>query len=579
MVNPFVLLVPYLLAMLYALIGKNGKNKHVGYVGSLAGIVTIILMFFVGTGFWSTNWFSVAGYVFELSFLLDTIGSLLVYVIGGIGAFVFFYSVGYLGKHEDLRRYYFLLSLFAMSMIGVVSAGNLFQMFFFWELVGVSSFLLIGFWHHKQAAVDASRKAFITIIVGDVFFLAGIFLLWLNYGTFDIQTILQSLQADKLTLFAGAGIIIGGISKSAQFPLHDWLPDAMEGPTPVSAFLHSATMVKAGLFVIARFLPLLVIVGLTKWLLAIAVITILISGLLALVEYDIKRVLAYSTMNQLAFILLGLSLGALSAGMFHLLTHSVFKALLFFSAGIAIHAAGSQDLRSIHLKFGWNAFTVSTVIGVLGLAGLIPFSGFFSKEAILESVLHARIEIVLFFCLAIFVSAAYIFRWLFLLMGKKQVKSNFQMLAPLPVLAFLTVVGGLGASAFFGLWGEEMHFFGMSAILSTILVLAGAVIAYLIYVRKWHIEWLSQSTFAEICRERFLVDRLYVFCGEVFAAIGVLCKKIDDGLINRAVRGSGEFFVLMGNYFRKFHSGSVQTYVFASVLGFIVLAIVLGVLV
>jgi NADH-quinone oxidoreductase subunit L len=575
MVTAYLLPVPFLIAGIIALFRKE---KWVGYVGSVAGIITFLLVLQLWAdsfrGVVSTNWFSAAGVTFVWSVLIDNLSLLMSAIVAGIGTFIFLYSAGYLEAHEDLSRYYAELALFASAMIGVITSANLFQLFFCWELVGVSSYLLIGFWHEKESAIAAARKAFITIIIGDAFLLAGILLLWKSYGTFDIQTILASMQMNQLTMLAGFCIIIGAISKSAQFPLHAWLPDAMEGPTPVSAFLHSATMVKAGLFLIVRMLPLIVLVGLSPLLVVIAVITILISACCALVENDVKRVLAYSTMNQLAFILLAIGLGATVAGLYHLLNHSIFKALLFMSAGIMIHAAGTQDITKMRLKLGWNILAVCTAIGAWALAGLPPFSGFFSKDAIFEAVLESQNgALIFFFCAAVILSAAYIFRWFFLIFAKdgKEAHMNWEMRAPLPVLAFLTVVGGAAMLSFYAWWGADVHF-GIVMLISTILGATGFLIAYIIYYKKsMPVDALASSAMARYFKARFLLDDLYAALANVVEEIGAIFMHVDERIINRFLEGLARFFSRLAALLRKIISGRSTSYVTAVIVGFILI--------
>jgi len=569
----YLIPVPFILVMLYALVVPNGKNRHVGYLGAIAGIVTLLLAWTATSA--TIPWFSLAGWTISVSAMMDTVSIVLASLVAGIGIFVFLYSVGYFKKGEDLKRYYVLLALFAWSMLGVVIAGNLFQLFFCWELVGVSSYLLIGFWHKREEARRAAAKAILTILTGDVFFLIGILVLAWHYNTIDITQLLSMLKPDGLTTLAGVGIILGGISKSAQFPLHGWLPDAMAGPTPVSAFLHSATMVKAGLFVIVRFLPLLVLTGLTPLLTAIALITIVMSGMMALVEKDIKRVLAYSTMNQLAFMLLAFSLGAVVAGLFHMVTHAIFKALLFFVAGIVIHTTSTQDLTKTHIKWSWTLVPVSALVGVLALAGVVPFAGFFSKEAIFETVLHASWPIILVFTVAIMLSAAYIFRWFFLIFGKtgRTAKGSWELFASLPVLAFLALCGGFLRYVF---W-DEPHALGVTALLSTALLALGVLAAYEIFVRKHRMSWLIQSPFAEVSRQRFLMNNVYNFFARVVMVIGRIILWIDESVIDRSIRLLGRFFTSVSAFLRHAQSGNVQTYLAVFILGFLILAVIMGV--
>jgi NADH-quinone oxidoreductase subunit L len=576
----YLIPAPFLLVMIAALLWPR-RSEYVGYLGAAAGLVTLALVYLTwrsGTPGGELEWFAVAGTMFTWSVMVDQLSLLLAGIVAGIGTFIFLYSVGYMDASEELRRYYAELALFATSMLAVVMSANLFQLFFAWELVGVSSYLLIGYWHDRKTAIAAARKAFITIIIGDAFLLAGIFLLWKGYGTFAIAPILEAARADTITTIAGLFIIIGAISKSAQFPLHAWLPDAMEGPTPVSAFLHSATMVKAGLFLVARFLPLLAIAGLSPVLIIIAVITIIISACMALVENDIKRVLAYSTMNQLAFILLAFGLGATVAGLYHLLNHSVFKALLFMAAGVIIHLAGTQDIRQMELKLGWNVLAVTTAIGALALAGLPPLSGFFSKDAIFEQILHTgNAALILVFSIAIIMSAAYISRWYLLIFRRNGSVAHvhWQMRAPLPILAALVVFGGLITGMFYSWWDSSASASLFAGVLSTILALAGFGIAYAIYWRGMDINWLSRSSMAEFFRQRFLLDDLGSALASAVQGIGKAMVWVDTHIVDRTVVGVGHMLSAVGALLRRFISGHPTNYLFAFVIGFIIIIITL----
>lgn len=577
--------LPFLLVGLLALVLPR-QSKFAGYIGSLAGLLTVLLSIAVWNahGSFTVTWFSLFGESITWGAFVDPLSLLLSILIAGIGTLIFLYSTAYFDEGEDLRRFFFLLSLFASSMLGVVLSTNLLQLFFCWELVGVSSFLLIGFWHKKASAVRAAKKAFLTIILGDVFLFLGILSLRLSYGTFDIQTILSSLHFDTLTVLGAIGILIGAISKSAQFPLHAWLPDAMEGPTPVSAFLHSATMVKAGLFLVARMLPLLILAGLGNTLVAIAIITIFLSALIALVETDVKRVLAYSTMNHLAFILLALGLGATGAGLYHLATHSVAKALLFLSAGVIIHMAGTQDMTKMNLHGGWGLLSICSLLGVASLAGIPPFSGFFSKDAIFESVIHTQNPLLIgAFSVAIFLSSLYLFRWYFMVFHPKTdlFSSNshaknsihWQMLLPLVILAIpVAVLGALGTLISSWLGAEPGHF-GVVAVVSIILSLLGFFTAYMAFRKNLSFSWISDSSFAMACRAKFLLDDMTLWVGMIFSRLSSGVAWADDAIVNRGVRGVGTSITGVGSSMRKIQTGKSSTYLVAFILGAIMLII------
>jgi NADH-quinone oxidoreductase subunit L len=569
----YLIPLPFLLVAVLALLRRS---KIWGYLGVAAGVATLALvkLSWGAPGTTEIAWFTVQQMTFSWSVLIDNLSLLLSAIVAGIGTLIFLYSTAYLEPTDDHRRFYVVLALFAAAMLGVVTSANLFQLFFCWELVGVSSYLLIGFYYERERAVAAARKAFQMIIIGDAFLLCGILLLWYVYGTLDILQLLSLAEANWLTAAAGFCIIIGAISKSAQFPLHTWLPDAMEGPTPVSAFLHSATMVKAGLFLIARMLPLLALAGLSPVLVVIAVITLIISACCALVENDVKRVLAYSTMNQLAFILLALGIGATTAGLYHLLNHSIFKALLFMAAGIIIHAAGTQDISKMRLRLGFNLVALCTLVGVLALAGIPPFSGFFSKDLIFEEVLHTEnYALILTFSVAVALSAFYIFRWYFSIFKRngEHAHAKWQMATPLPLLAVMTALGGLLMGAFYAWYGEQYEF-GASTVLSVVLSGAGAIAAYLIYVRGWSNARYAKSAFAKVFEARFLVDDFYSSLASVVAAVGKLFAWADERILNAALTRIADTTASLSALLRRSVSGHATGYLLLFIMGFLLLA-------
>ncbi|MCC6748716.1 MAG: NADH-quinone oxidoreductase subunit L [Deltaproteobacteria bacterium] len=351
-------------------------------------------------------------------FLLDGPNLLMGTIVAGVALLVQIYSLGYMGHDPGKARYFALLSLFTWSMLSFVYAASLLQTFIFWELVGLASFLLIGFWYEKPEAVAAAKKAFVMTRIGDVGLFVGLILLLQASGTLEITELLTpaniaKLGPDKLTLITLL-IFSGIVGKSAQFPLHTWLPDAMEGPTPVSALLHSATMVAAGVFLFARFHPLFMAAPTTQTVvLGVAAFTALLASTMAMVARDIKKVLAYSSISQLGFMLLGLAAGGLYAGLFHLTTHAFFKALLFLAAGAYIHHFGTNDLVAIGRAGGRKLrfTTAGLVVGAGALAGIPPLAGFFSKESILGVLHHShRTPFLVMAYAAAFLTAYYSFR-------------------------------------------------------------------------------------------------------------------------------------------------------------------------
>ena len=362
------------------------------------------------------TWFQFGNSAVDLGWILDPLSAIMAVMVCFVGLLIFIYSAGYMARDENFTRFFCFLSLFAGAMLGVVIANSILLLFMCWELVGLTSYLLIGFWYQKPSAAAAAKKAFITTRVGDIFFLLGIVwlfaqtgtLLFYNYGSGSLEALaLNSLLAQHaalgLTAAGAIGLLIfaGAAGKSGQLPLHVWLPDAMEGPTPVSALIHAATMVAAGVYLVARVYPLMSAgmpltasgeaAGTTTALIVVTWIgaaTAVFAALIAIAQNDIKRILAYSTISQLGYMMAGLGLGGVAVGMFHLITHAFFKALLFLGAGSVIHGCHEeQDVRRMGgLKSQMRATFLTYAVGMLALCGFpLVFSGFWSKDAILEA--------------------------------------------------------------------------------------------------------------------------------------------------------------------------------------------------
>ncbi|MGI8552044.1 MAG: NADH-quinone oxidoreductase subunit L [Dehalococcoidia bacterium] len=382
----------------------------------------------VALGYASHNWINFGffdrGTAYHLTIPfgvhLDGLTAVMLVVVTSVAALVAIYSQGYMHGDGGYGRYYAYISLFTASMLGLVLASSILMIFFFWELVGLCSYLLIGFWFHKPTAAAAAKKAFIVTRFGDLGFLAAIILIWSRTGTFVIAELQQMALAHQIgaitvTMFA-LGVFAGAAGKSAQFPLHIWLPDAMEGPTPVSALIHAATMVAAGVYLVARLYP--VFSTSSEALHTVAIIggvTALVGGLLGLVMTDIKRVLAYSTISQLGYMMLGLGTGGYVAGLFHLMNHAFFKALLFLGSGSVHHASNTFDMRKMGGMRRFMPITFWTfVIGSLSLSGIPPFSGFWSKDEILTSAWNDNFWLFLLGFVTVFLTAFYMFRAIYL---------------------------------------------------------------------------------------------------------------------------------------------------------------------
>jgi NADH-quinone oxidoreductase subunit L len=507
------------------------------------------------------------------------------------------------------HRYFAFMSLFTASMLGLVLADNLLMVYVFWEMVGLCSYLLIGFWFHRPAAADAAKKAFIVTRLGDFGFLAAILLIFFNTGTFDIGELhslaITGALGGTLLTWVAIGIFAGAVGKSAQFPLHTWLPDAMEGPTPVSALIHAATMVAAGVFLVARCYPLFS--HSVEALSTVAVLggfTAIFAATMGLVMTDIKRVLAYSTISQLGYMMLGLGVGGIAIGIFHLFNHAFFKALLFLGAGSVNHATGTFDMRNMGGLRKVMPWTYATfLIASLSIAGIWPLAGFWSKDEILAASLQNQPILFYLAMITVFMTAFYMFRVVFLTFGGeyrgggeahgKPHESPSVMVTPMVVLAVLAVVSGLWNVT--GAFGEfmghgETHsfaqgFFGILAHplpwISLGLAGLGILLAYAMYSAKWLSAERIGSAFKPLYilfSRKYWLDELYekvIVKNFLVRGLFALFQFFDSYGVDGAVNGIASGAMATGRAIRKAHSGQLQLYGLFIVIG--ILAIIAGV--
>jgi NADH-quinone oxidoreductase subunit L len=542
------------------------------------------------------NWVVIeGGLTIHLGLFMDSLTAVMLLVVTIVSLMVQIYSQGYMKGDPGYHRYYAFMSLFTASMLGLVLADSLLFVYVFWEMVGLCSYLLIGFWFHKKSAADAAKKAFIVTRLGDFGFLAAILVLYFNTGTFDIGQ-LHSLAAGgalagTALTWAAIGIFAGAAGKSAQFPLHVWLPDAMEGPTPVSALIHAATMVAAGVFLVARTYPLFA--HSMEAVTTVAVVggfTAIFAATMGLVMTDIKRVLAYSTISQLGYMMLGLGTGGIAIGIFHLFNHAFFKALLFLGAGSVNHATGTFDMRKMGGLRKIMPWTYATfLIASISIAGIWPLSGFWSKDEILASALQAQPILFYLAMITVFMTAFYMFRVVFMTFGGdyrgggedahgKPHESPLVMVVPMVVLAVLAVVSGLwNVTGDFGALLGHGHthsfvegFFGILTHalpwISLILAGLGILLAYAIYSARW----LSAERFGAMFKplynlflRKYWLDELYeqgivklALIKGLFAGFQAVDSYGVDGAVNGLAKGA----MATGKAVRKAHSGQLQLY-------------------
>jgi len=642
-------LLPVLSFILIALVGRKNFPKLCGAIGTLAILASFLLAISVAWDYFfvmgkvngiyqqiiplKMTWLQFSPNVsIDMGILLDPISVMMIVVVTFISLMVHFYSLGYMKGEERYATYYSFLGLFTFSMLGLVLSSNIFQIYIFWELVGVSSFLLIGYYFDKPSAVAASQKAFIVTRFADLGFLIGILVLAYYSGTLDFQTLITRLTTptDQLHSIVSASflsvsaltwglllVFIGGAGKSAMFPLHIWLPDAMEGPTPVSALIHAATMVVAGVFLVARLFPVFSIscppaLHVVAW---VGIFSSFFAAVIACTQTDIKRVLAYSTMSQIGFMMFSLGVSGYGgehglgymASMFHLFTHAMFKALLFLGAGAVIHYVHSNEMKDMGgLRKLMPVTHITFLIACLAIAGIPPFAGFFSKEEILQAAFQSNKVIFVIAILTAAITAFYMFRLYFSIFWNKDYHAHeghgnhgedethsaphgeapITMKIPLMILAILSICAGFipfasmvtsdGAAL-----ATEFH---ITFSIAPVLLAVGAILlAFSLYKKENAspqkladgLSGLYQGAY-----HKFYIDEIYLFITRkvVFNLVGRPAAWFDrnvvDGIMNLMATLTGKISFLI----RGIQSGKIQSYAayfFAGVIGFVLIFVYL----
>jgi NADH-quinone oxidoreductase subunit L len=530
-------------------------------------------------------WINIRGTLqVPIGFILDDLSRLMLLVVTGVGSLIHIYSLGYMRDDGGKSRYFAALSLFMFAMLGIVLANNFVMLFIFWELVGFTSYVLIGHWFGRDTPANAANKAFITTRVGDFGFMIGILMIWIATGSVvfdDIVSHLSKVTSNPTYLTIAALLIFcGAVGKSAQFPLHVWLPDAMEGPTPVSALIHAATMVAAGVYMLVRVAFLIQATHTALLVIAwIGTITALLGALLATQQSDIKRILAYSTISQLGYMVMAVGLTSNEAAMFHLFTHAFFKALLFLAAGsIIVSLHHEQNIWNMgglarNLKITFATFFV----GALALIGCPPFSGFFSKDAILALAFQNNMPIFVVGLTTAFLTAFYVARAVTVVFfGKSRsdparagAETPPVMTGPLTILAVLALIGGwpVFAQNFLVVPHERESTFIIPA-LALIALISGVGIGVWLYRNRER-----DPLHVDLLRRRFYIDELYQWLigatQDFFARVAALFDRwIIDGA---AVRGASGATFGFGSVLRLFQIGNLQAYAFLFGLGVIAL--------
>ena len=633
-----ILAIPITMFLVLGLCGMKMSHKVAGFLGILGLGTTAVLAYIVAcTYYFSGNplfiidgvrqqyqvfdvtWLAFTqNLVVKIGFLLDPISALMLIVITTISFMVHLYSWGYMEGEKGFQRYYAFLSLFTFSMLGLVVATNIFQMYIFWELVGVSSYLLIGFFYRLPSAVSASKKAFIVTRFADLGFLIGILLLSYYTNTFNFieltsapETVLATtggatyMGASVLT-WAMVLIFTGGMGKSAMMPLHIWLPDAMEGPTPVSALIHAATMVVAGVYLVARMFPLYCVVDASMtFICCVGAITAFYAAAVACAQIDIKRILAFSTISQIAFMMVSLGcaydqpiegvhysgLGYM-AGMFHLFTHAMFKALLFLGAGALIHAVHSNDYTAMGGLRKYMPITHWTfLIGCLAIAGIWPFAGFFSKDEMLAAMFTRHWFWGAWMTMVAGLTAFYMFRLYYLVFWGEE-NPNYahhrphdgpwQMSLPLILLAGVSICCGWIQFGEFVTWNGvpyHIHIEAPVAATSLIVAVAGIALATLMYMKKNRLPEMFKKACPglwEAAHRRFYWDEIYMFITHKII-FNIICKSIawfDRHVIDATMDGFAKVTQKTSYAIKGMQSGEIQGYIGWYISGAVVLAAV-----
>jgi NADH-quinone oxidoreductase subunit L len=614
----------------------NNRPKLSGYViiACLATALGLSIWVLAGSGHSdiesTIEWAVVGDFTINLGFLADDLTKIMLIVVTGVSLMVQVYSQGYMHGDPGYHRYFAFMSLFTASMLGLVLASNLLLVYVFWEGVGLGSYLLIGFWFHKPSAAAAAKKAFVVTRFGDFGFLIGILILYFTAGTFNIAELnsmdLVTVVGFPTLTLAMLGVFSGAVGKSAQFPLHTWLPDAMEGPTPVSSLIHAATMVAAGVYLVARTLPMFASSEFAIVFVAvIGGVTAIFAASMGLVMNDIKRVLAYSTISQLGYMMLGLgTVGvaiaqghldhdhgialAIAVGIFHLFNHAFFKCLLFLGAGSVNHATGTFDIRLMGGLRKYMPWTFATfLIGALSLAGIWPLAGFWSKDEIIAQSLDYTWPLFVLAMITVFMTAFYMFRVVFMTFGGEYRggelghgdhahgtphESPLVMLFPMVLLALFGIGSGWafwGGGAFEFLTEGHHQLHGFFEVLTEPLVLislavgiAGIILAYAMYSARWISPERVGQAFAPIYNlfsRKYYFDELYerIFVVRVlYHGLFRVIELFDTYVVDGTVNGAAKVTVVSGSVVRRIQTGQLQSYGLAIVLGVLIIMAVVA---
>lgn len=595
---------------------SNSIASIIGLAGPLIGFFISVYLFQNQTAYSQEitllPWIQLEKLSIPLSLVVDPLSIMMLLIITGVGSLIHLYSIGYMSHDKGFGKFFAFLNLFIFFMLLLVLGANFVVLFIGWEGVGLCSYLLIGFWNKKNSYGDAARKAFIMNRIGDLGFLIGIFLIFQSFGTVNFTEIIAKIQSNSVDTSMVPTIafclFIGAMGKSAQIPLYTWLPDAMAGPTPVSALIHAATMVTAGIYMVIRANVLFElspqVLDFIAW---IGLATALLGAIIGLLQNDIKKVLAYSTVSQLGYMFIGLGASAYSASFFHVMTHAFFKALLFLGAGSVIHAmSDEQDIRKMgglrkHLPITFITFLIATI----AIAGIPPFAGFFSKDEILANVYHHNMSIWWLAIIGSALTSFYMFRVMIITFfgefrGTEKQKSHLHesplwMTLPLIILSILSMTGGLinlptffGGNEFLAEWlkpilpiqaaiATEFNLFSLEAGAPILAGIIPAILAIYLYGFKEKVpaDDAKITGLNKIVYNKFYIDELYeiLFQRPIVFLSGLFVQFFDFLVIDLIVESTGKVSQKLSNQLRKIQTGNVGFYIFFMTISIVIIVL------
>jgi NADH-quinone oxidoreductase subunit L len=573
-------IIPFIISgILAAVLGDDRIAGPIALAAGVASVAIVAWLYLSNPGTQSVTWFSIGTYSITLITTLSQLHLIFLALIAFMSTMVILYSIGFMNVPSEKRAYYSEISLFAAGMMLFAIGGDLITLFIGWELIGLASYLLIGFWRHKESAVKAANKAVLVLLIGDVLVFSGIVLLWSQFNSLSVSYLLTNAYG-SVAQIAALLIVVGALTKSAQFPFHEWLTGAMEGPTPVSALLHSSTMVKAGVFLAAVLLPFLLKLGMGPVLIGAGLVSVVVAALNALSSTHIKKILAYSTIEDMGLMFIALGFNALPAAVLLFVFQAFYKGLVFMNAGVLTKASKDEtDIRKISGSLK-PAIIIPLVIGVAALTGIFPLGGFFGKVAVEAAVRNYAVYGIL--VLVEILSSMYIFRWLFVPLpkGKQSKKLDYAVPKSMAAAVYILSVAVVATSlAWIYLSGsfQGISITWQDSIIFTAMALLGLVLSYLLYYRRLVAAPDLRNSLSRTADFGAVVNAFYSLVVWVANACGAVIDSFDYHLY-AAIKACGHWFGSVSVVFEKTEDGSINYYLAMFVVGIIVAMIVFAVI-